>query len=78
MTKYENLRAYKSSKAEEKLGILKSELRSRIVVIRGFATILKNQLTTEPIMQLSDDWKLAIEEIYTAGEDLDEIIEILT
>jgi len=55
MTKYENLRAYKSSKAEEKLGILKSELRSRIVVIRGFATILKNQLTTEPIMQLSDD-----------------------
>ena len=67
---------YRDADDKTKLGVLRSELRRRIVTIQGFSSVLKTQLShdsDENLILVSH-----IDRILEAVNDMDEIIEILT
>jgi hypothetical protein len=74
----DELKHFAGASADSKLKILRNELRLRIAIIRGFATLMQRQVNIETVNGLPEDFGKWIDEIAEAGAEMDTIIEILT
>ena len=78
MSKFESLKQFRDVNAEQKLAILRSEMLTPISAVRGFAAVIKEQVRPEVLKGLPDDFEVWIGKIMEAGDELKEILDILT
>lgn len=69
---------YEDANAEEKLAVLRLEMRMPIEKIRGYANILKKEYGSMTTESLSSDFEDCIDEIATAGDTLKAVLDALT
>ncbi len=77
MSKYDGLRDYQKASAEVKLAVMRSEMIIPIETIRGYAEILRRKLDAQP-QEVDEDFEEYLAHIVKAGDNLREILEILT
>lgn len=77
MTKYDNLMQFRNAGSAQKLAILRTEMSMPISTIQGYAHLLK-QIDPKAVNGLPEDFGGWIDALIEAGDDLKELLEILT
>jgi len=69
---------YKKSTDREKLGVLRSELRRRLSIIKGNTQLLRNHLSDNHTPNIDIDTLVLLDKIINSGDEIDVIINVLT
>ncbi len=79
MSKYKQLKKDSHQySSQEKLAILRSEMIAPISTIRGYARLLKKEIDSNASNCVLSNHKNYINNISSAGDELHELLEILT
>ncbi|MBI5930949.1 MAG: hypothetical protein HY862_16695 [Chloroflexi bacterium] len=74
----EGLKFYLDSPSEQKLQIIRSEMKARIPTIMGYATLMKQWLESQKLEDMPEYLMRGISNILEVSDELAEILEIMT
>ncbi len=78
MSKDDSLKPCPNMPPEQKLAILRMEMLNPMSVIRGYSRIIKERVTPDTTADLPNEFVDWIDRVIEAGDNLKELLEVLS